>query len=182
MREITFSPERALESLIYLAHKLAQPTIHELLKLRYFADKLHLSKYGWIASGDEYVAMKFGPVATNTYNLIKAARGDHSPWIHPHFAKLVDGAIELSSGNLVEPLRESNIEMLSVADIECLNEAIRQYGNMEFNDRTELSHDEAWSKAWNAASEASVGACEMPVKDIALTLDNAAEVLEYMDA
>lgn len=182
MREIMFSPERALESLLYLANKLGCPTIHELLKLRYFADKLHLSKYGWMASGDDYVAMKFGPVATNTYNLIKAARGDESPWIHPRFIELAQGVIELRGNKYVKPLRESKVEMLSPADIECLDEAIKQYGNMRFDERTELSHDDAWKKAWNSANEEDLKAGSMPVTEIAQTLQNADEILEYINA
>lgn len=78
VREITFAPDKALESVLYIAAHLAEPTIHEVLKIRYFADKLHLAQYGFLASGDEYVAMKFGPVASSTYNLLKAARGDQS--------------------------------------------------------------------------------------------------------
>jgi uncharacterized phage-associated protein len=182
MREIMFSPERALESLLYLANKLGNPTIHELLKLRYFADKLHLSKYGWMASGDDYVAMRFGPVATNTYDLIKAARGDESPWIHPRFIELAQGVIELRDNKYVKPLREPRVEMLSAADIECLDEAISQYGNMRFEERTNLSHDDAWKKAWDSATEEDLKAGSMPVADIAQTLPNADEILEYINA
>jgi uncharacterized phage-associated protein len=88
-KEISFSPHKAVESLLYVVARLIEPTVHEALKIRYFADKLHLAKYGWLASGDEYVAMQFGPVASSTYNLIKAARGDQSGWIHPLFNELV---------------------------------------------------------------------------------------------
>ena len=180
MYEITFSPERALESLLYLAKRLKQPTIHEVLKLRYFADKIHLSKFGFVASGDSYVAMKFGPVASETYNLIKAARGDQNKWIHPRFIELVRGNMSVENGKYITPLREADEMLLTKADVECMNEALCQYGNMRFDERTELSHDAAWKQAWNQAENDELGAGDMPVLEIAKTLENSADVLEYI--
>jgi hypothetical protein len=182
MREIMFSPQRAVEALLYTAEGLKNPTIHELLKVQYFADKIHLSKYGWMASGDDYVAMEFGPVATHTYDLIKAARGDVNRWIHPVFVELVQGVLELQGTKHVRALRAPNLDLLSPADIECLNEALRVYGDLPFDRRTSLSHDKAWEKAWHSATEESVKAGAIPVADIAATLENAAEVLEYLSA
>ena len=179
--EITFSPEKALESVLYIAAKVAKPTIHEVLKVRYFADKLHLSKYGWLASGDDYVAMKFGPVGSGTYNLMKAARGDESGFIHPRFAELVKDSLAVDTDRkALLALREANASILSRADISCLDEALRQYGNMPFDIRTELSHDSAWKKAWDAASEDEVGASPMKVESIAQTLDNADEIVAHL--
>lgn len=180
MYEITFSPERALESLLFLARNLKQPTIHEVLKLRYFADKVHLSKFGFVASGDSYVAMKFGPVASETYNLIKAARGDRNKWIHPRFVELVQGSLVVENGKYITPLREANETLLSKADVECMNEALGLYGNMPFDERTELSHDSAWRLAWNQAENDDLCAGDMPVLEIAKTLANSADVLEYI--
>ncbi len=181
-KEITFSPEKALESVLYIASKLNRPTIHEVLKVRYFADKLHLAKYGYLASGDDYVAMKFGPVASSTYNLLKAARGDQNGWIHPLFAKLVDGSLSVAADRMtLQPLRPPSLERLSQADVSCLDEAIRRYGNMPFNERTELSHDDAWKEAWAIASDDEVGQSPMAVRSIAGTLPNADEVIAHLE-
>lgn len=181
--EITFSPEKALESVLYIASKVTRPTIHEVLKIRYFADKLHLAKYGWMASGDDYIAMKFGPVGSGTYNLMKAARGDESGFLHPRFAELVKDslAVDTDRRSLVL-LRSPNTAMLSKADVACLDDALRQYGNMPFDTRTELSHDTAWKEAWDAASEDEIGASPMQVESIAQTLDNADEVIAHLRA
>jgi uncharacterized phage-associated protein len=179
--EITFAPERALESVLYIATHVANPTIHEVLKLRYFADKLHLAKYGWLASGDDYVAMKFGPVGSGTYNLLRAARGDQSGWIHPLFSDLVRDTLAIGEGGRsVVALREPDRSKLSEAELLCLDEALREYGNMAFLQRTELSHDAAWKEAWDAAAEDEVGQSPMAVEAIARTLPNAAEVLEHL--
>jgi uncharacterized phage-associated protein len=182
-QEITFSPEKALESVLYIASKLAQPTVHEVLKIRYFADKLHLADFGFIASGDDYVAMKFGPVATTTYNLLKAARGDQSGWIHPHLYALINGALEVSrSSNLVTPLRAPMLDNLSSADIASLDQALTRYGNMPFTQRTALSHDAAWQAAWDTATEDEAGQSPIKLANIAATLPNAQEVIAHLHA
>ena len=183
VREITFSPEKALESVLYIAARLGEPTIHEVLKIRYFADKLHLAEYGFLASGDDYVAMKFGPVASNTYNLLKAARGDQSGWIHPLFAELVRDSLAVKADHKsLEVLREADLTLLSRADIECLDRAIELYGNMPFGERTELSHDAAWQKAWDIAAEDEVGVSPMQIEAIANTLPNPQGLIAHLRA
>jgi uncharacterized phage-associated protein len=179
--EITFSPEKALEAILHIAAKLKIPTIHEVLKVRYFADKLHLSHFGWMASGDDYVAMKFGPVGSGTYNLMKAARGDESGFIHPRFAELVNGSLAVETDRrTLRGLRPADLSRLSRAEVSCLDSAVESYGNMPFDERTELSHDAAWKLAWDAASEDEVGASPMAVTSIAKTLNNASEVLTHI--
>jgi uncharacterized phage-associated protein len=182
-KEITFSAEKALESMLYIASKLVKPTVHEVLKIRYFADKLHLANFGFMASGDDYVAMKFGPVATTTYNLLKAARGDQSGWIHPRLYELVVGTLEVSRGtNLVTALRAPELDRLSAADIASLDQALTRYGNMPFAQRTAISHDAAWQSAWDAATEDEAGQSPIKLADIAATLPNAQEVIAHLHA
>jgi len=180
MHEITYSPARALELLLFLAQELKSPTIHEALKLLYFADKMHLSKYGCMATGDRYVAMKFGPVASNTYNLMKAARGDRNYWIHPTFYELVKDGLTINDGKTLHALREPNYDLLTDADVECLGNAIRLYGDMSFTERTDISHDAAWTKAWETATTDEMNAGDMDLLEIATTVDNATEVIEHL--
>jgi len=182
VHNISFSPEHSLEAILYISGKVAEATIHEILKIIYFSDKLHLSKYGFLASGDEYVAMDFGPVASNTYNLIKAARGEQSSYINPLFYRIVDGSFEIAEDKrTIIAHRDPRIEYLSAAETECFNDAIRQYGGLSFKERTELSHDRAWEIARKSGGD-GVGASPMPVSDIANTLDNAIEVITYISA
>ena len=182
VREIGFVPEAAVESLLYIASRLGSPTVHEVLKIRYFADKIHLGAYGFIASGDDYVALKFGPVASSTYNLLKAARGDQSGWIHPHFYEAISGSLSVDSSNRVVALRAPDTSHLSRSDVESLDEAIARYGNMAFRERTDLSHDPAWKAAWDVAAEDEVGQSPMSLAAIAGTLTNANEVIAHLTA
>ncbi|MCD7710665.1 MAG: SocA family protein, partial [Porphyromonadaceae bacterium] len=64
--------EKILQSLNYFAWKLGKPCSKlVILKLLYLADRWHLRKYGRTVSGDEYYAMKLGPVASRTKLLIE---------------------------------------------------------------------------------------------------------------
>lgn len=183
IREKSFSPEAAVEAILYIASRQGgRASLHEILKLRYFADRLHLSKYGRIASGDSYTAMQYGPVGSKTYDLLKAARaGAASDWTVPAFVEAASGAFQIESdGKTVQTLRAPNHELLSRAEIGCLEEAIIQYGGMSFGERTELSHDSAWKEAYETAKEANVAAASMRLESIAKTLPNAEEVLEHL--
>jgi hypothetical protein len=53
---------------------------------------------------------------------------------------------------------------------------------MPFDERTELSHDSAWTKAWAEASNDNLRAGEMQTMDILRTLPNAEEVLEHLQS
>ena len=179
--EVTFAPERALEAVLLIAGRLAKPSIHEVVKLMYFADKLHLGRYGWLGSGDDYVAMKFGPVGSGTYNLLKAARGDQSGWIHPAFYPLVRAALEVSDDKKsINLLRSADASQLSGAYRECLEEALNKYSDMSFGSRTHLSHDDAWKAAWELATEDELGQSPMALESIAQTLPNAEEVVAQL--
>lgn len=127
--------------------------------------------------------MKCGPVASSTYNLLKAARGDQSGPIHPQFADLVRDslAVDADHKSLIV-LRAAGLGRLSPADIACLDQAIGQYGNMGFDERTELSHDAAWQEAWDAATEDEAGASPMQIETIARTIPNAQDLIEHLHA
>lgn len=182
MRSSTFSPKKAIETLLYISQRLTRPTIHEVLKIQYFADKLHAQDYGFMPSGDEYVAMKFGPVGSTTYDIIKAARGDITKF-NRKFVPLVEGTLVVKGEGdaAVCPMREPDTEYLSRAQMRCIDEAISLYGDMPFSERTELSHDDAWHAAWDKASAAKKMQSPMAPKDILGTLPNAKEIFEHIN-
>ena len=179
MRQITFKPRKAVEASLYVASRLEKPTIHEVLKLLYFADKCHLREYGFLALGDCYYAMDFGPVAEFTYDMLKIARGEQSSWHSQEMIAAVEGALSVSGSN-VTPLRSPSKQSLSASYVSALEEALSRFGGLSFNERTELSHDEAWKKAWKKASDRGQRRYRMESVDIARTLDNADQVLEHM--
>jgi len=140
-----FEPEKAVECVLYLAARLPRPGLHNIAKVFYFADKRHLREYGRLICGDSYVAMKYGPVPSAIYGMLKAVRGDARDQWTPARAvvKRAKGALAVS-GHRVKPLRSANLMELSDSDNECLDWAIKRYGGYLFPQLTRASHDRAW--------------------------------------
>ncbi len=170
---IRFDPERALELVLYVAKRLRYPTLHSVSKMLYFADKEHLGRYGSLLSGDNYVAMRHGPVPSAIYNLLKAAAGRQEPLIPLQFYELVDQSLRVENRSRVVALRDANPDLLSASQRECLDESIKAYGRLSFERLTVKSHD----AAWKSADENDL----IEVKAIAKTLPNAKQVLAYLE-
>lgn len=179
MREISFSPEVALASVLYVLRRKGAATVHDVVKAFYFADKEHLSRFGWLGIGDRYCAMNFGPVPSSTYDLLKAAGGKrHSA--PPRFVALAREMLDGSSYPTLKPRREPDMSLLSPALIECLDAAIEKTWGWSFIKRTLESHDDAWKKA--RARWTQDGNMAMPIESIVGTLPNGPEVLEHIAA
>jgi uncharacterized phage-associated protein len=162
-----FDPRKALEILLYVTQQCRD--IYTALKVVYFADKAHLSRYGRLIAGDRYVAMRHGPVPSGLYDIIKAVRGDGAPLAFGTQAKEAF-AIE---GNSINPIRRPDLSVLSESDKECLDQAIREYGHKSFDELKRLSHD----AAFDAADENDFIAIEA----LARSLPNGEALLEYLN-
>jgi len=169
---IRFDPERALELVLYIARRLRYPTLHSVSKVLYFADREHLSRYGSLLSGDNYAAMRHGPVPSAIYNLMKAAAGRLEPLLPPQFYELVGRSLRVEGKHRITPLREANFDLLSASQRECLDISIKVNGKLSFAKLTRKSHD----PAWKSADENDL----IDVKAIARTLPNAKQVLAYL--
>jgi len=135
-----FDQEKAAETIIYLAKKLQNADVLGICKLLYFADKTSLERYGRFIFGDEYVAMKAGPVPSHVYDLLKSARETDE------YGFKVEG-------NKVVPLRRAKVDLLSESDLTCLNQIIELYGNAPNWKRIDDSHDDAWEAAWESRED-----------------------------
>ena len=140
---VRYKPEKAVEVLLYIVARCSD--VYTALKVVYFADKEHLSKYGRSISTDRYVAMQHGPVPSGTYDLIKNARNNFLDHIEP----TPDQALRVE-GNDIHPFRGPNTDMLSESEREVLDKAIEHYGSMTFVDLKTLSHGEAAYQAADA--------------------------------
>jgi len=163
-----FNAEKAIEVLLYIAQQASG--VYTALKVLYFADKEHLTRYGRLICGDSYVAMRLGPVPSGAYDLIKTARGDgHCMAYLP-----IPDAFTIE-GNRIVPRREPDLDLLSTSDIDCLNSALRQYGRKSLSELKRLSHRE---KAYKEADENDF----IPLESIARSLPEGEELLEFLRA
>lgn len=138
-----FDFNRALNALLYVANRVEKRDIHKIFKILYFADMLHLSQYGRAITGDRYIAMKYGPVPSSIYDMVKIVRGDS--WYVMDDLK----AFFTVNGKFLEPLRDADISYLSDTDISELDSSIDKYSAIDFGEMTRLSHGSAWQNAWD---------------------------------
>lgn len=141
----SFDVGKAMEAILFVATKLANPTFHSVSKVFYFADKKHLERYGRFICGDSYVAMKHGPVPSQTYDIMKVPVG--RGWVSPDQAELIQSAFDVSDGCRIQVKRQPELAQLSGSEIECLDESIAEHGSKSFRELTSLSHDAAWDSA-----------------------------------
>lgn len=160
--------DKLLEAIIYIAARVHAPTFHKISKMFWFADKLHLERYGFAVSDDTYHAMKNGPVPSHIYNIMKYAGGNDKI---PAGDKIEAARASLSvksDGCTVVPKRQANMEFLSESEIECFEDAMREHGHKSFDQLSHETHDSAWQSVRRNAP--------IPFSEIVKTLPNAAEI------
>lgn len=129
---------KSIEAIVYLACRLKDPTKLKIFKLLYFADKLHMSRYGRFILGDYYAALKHGPVPSKTYDMVKEVEE----------GQVID-AFTVRNKRDICPNREAELVEFSETDIECLDEILRVYGRATATQVRNISHGDAWNKASN---------------------------------
>jgi len=161
-----FDPEKALEAILYIAPKV-NGDMYKLLKMLYLADKLHLENHGSLITGDSYYALDYGPVATNTYDILKYVKG-----IRENDCGLPLAREALSiDGNEITVMRDANLDWLSRSDIKCIKSVIKEHGSKSFGELKRLTHDDAY----HATQRNHI----MDLHAIAATLPNGADVNQY---
>ena len=169
-----FNLGKVLEAILFVASKVPEPTLHKISKMFYFADKLHLERYGCVLSEDTYHAMEYGPVPSHIYNIMKYAGGSETVPPVDKSPKIRDAMRLLGDRRTVEVRRAPDIDILSESEIECLVDAIAAHGRKSFGRLSDETHDSAWKSV--AENEA------IPLREIVNTLPNAQEVSSYLYA
>lgn len=173
--------EKALEVVLYVSKRTNN--LFNLVKTLYYADKFHLERYGRQITGDDYVAMKDGPVPSGVYDLIKLVRGDTYSYeskiieTHPEIALRVEVKTDIGGEKtFVYPRRDPNLELISESDLECLDLSIKKYANMMPTKLRKLIHQEKSYKRTELDKQ-------IPIREIiSLDVPNGADILEYLDS
>lgn len=136
-----FNEEKAVEAMVYIASKSPSVTAFYMSKIFYFAEKTHLNKYGRPIVADTFYAMSNGPVPSAIYDFIK---GDFDKSGNP---KLIVDSLTFGNNRYREmnAKRKPNLEVLSLSDLECLDEAIAFCSDKKFTYLSRITHnDDAW--------------------------------------
>lgn len=138
--EIEFNKSKALNSLLYVANRLQRKDFHKIFKILYFSDRQHLADWGQPITGDTYIAMDAGPVPSRIYDMLKIVRGDS-------YCSDTEGLgkyFVVEDWMYVRPLQDADPDKLSKNEKESLDESIRKYGSLSYDEIKEKSHDIAW--------------------------------------
>lgn len=166
-----FDRDKALEVIVFIASSLPNATHHSISKMLYLADKMHLQEYGRLICGDRYVAMQYGPVPSAIYDMMKVP--DKRMSIDVDWDEIIQEAIGVN-GWVIEAKRDCNMDLLSESEVECIQQAIDEFGDKSFGQLTDITHDAAW-KASNRNDTISID-------DMVSTLHNHEEVANYIHA
>lgn len=134
-----FNYRKATQALNFLALKSGgEIDTLKAMKLIWLADRLHLRKYGRLITNDDYFAMKLGPVASSTYNLIKK----DAAHINPEFIKYSDQYIIPGDRNRKSFISGHPVEdkIFSKSDLHVLNDVFEKFGNMTKWQLSDYSH------------------------------------------
>jgi len=104
------------------------------LKLIFFADRYHLRKYGRLITNDTYVAMRNGPVASGTRDIIETTSYISS--LQKDYANLY----LTPSGYNVKSRSSPDEKVFSDSDIEALEFAWKAFGHLRQFELAKITH------------------------------------------
>lgn len=160
--------DKLLEAIVFVASEVREPTLHKISKMFWYADKLHLERYGFVLSADTYHALADGPVPSLIYDILKVAKGIKQ-FVPGVDTESVREALSVQAdGRTVQSCRAPNTDYLSETELECLSDAIAAHGHKSFGTLSNETHDAAWSSVPRNAA--------IPLRAIVETLPNANEV------
>ena len=127
--------------------------VYSIVKTAYYAQQFHFAKWALPIFKDKIAALKFGPVPSTIYDILKISRGDASALrFHKNDTlHLVSEAIGFEDESFIAK-EMPDMDFLSISEIECLNAAITKVASMGFGEIANDTHGEEWSRVWNDSS------------------------------
>jgi len=160
--------EKALAVLLYVLQKV--DNLYNIMKVIYFADKEHLSKYGRFLYGETYIAMTKGQVPSRIYDMIKFVRGDGSV----SFQNKIREMFSVEGKDKIIPKTKPNVGYLSESDKKVLDKAIEEYGKTHYINLFHKSHKDSAYKETELNQE-------ITLDKIIDSLDNKETVKKYLE-
>ena len=133
--QFIFDHKKGTQVLNYFAIK-AGGEINKMkaLKLVYFADKFHLRKYGRLITNDEYLAMRYGPVPSAVKDIAES-----NDFLEENSRTYSSSYVEPSDNLVIKSVSALDDTVFSESDIEALDFAWTQFGNLDQFELAELT-------------------------------------------
>ncbi|QRR03323.1 Panacea domain-containing protein [Dyadobacter sandarakinus] len=103
-------------------------------KLIWLANRLHLRKYARTITGDVHYAMSWGPVPSNTKELIESKVSVSSTEKH-YFDQYL-----ILDGHLIRSVEAVNAKVFSETDLEVADEILKHYNSLDQFELVNYSH------------------------------------------
>ena len=146
--------ENAKAAMVYIASKEPRSLdVYKLCKLVFLADKLHLVRHGRPITGDNFCAMEYGPVPSNTYRVLDRMVSENFTDervvdLSSHLA--IDRSFAYPRFSVKQEAPIDFGEFLSRSDMKALDEVIELHGNKSFDELKALTHEmPSYKRAWH---------------------------------
>jgi len=146
---------KILESILFLIEEAARrgtyATQYELVKSLFLADISHLEEHGRPITFDNYVAMKFGPVPSESYDMLKP---EYKPSpllsdVWPLWDRQPSPQDGANAFKYISPKRPANRRSISQTDVAALTDALNKVKSLGFGALRDLTHKHrAYLEAW----------------------------------
>ncbi len=148
--QFQFDFEKFLHLVLHLAVKVQGLDVLKLMKLIYFIDKSHLTKYGRSITGDVYYRLDYGPVPSLSYDLIKTMSDEYQVEEKSKTDReiLLDNIeIDKSHPNPIYVAKHgASLDIFADSEIETINAVILDLGGKSSIELMNLSHEDATHK------------------------------------
>ena len=114
-----FDLQKAMQAVCYLLDRLGPTDKVKLMKLLYLVDRQHFIQTGTPITGDQLVAMPWGPVPSSTLNAING-----ETWGASEVFRLIH-----VNDNKVELRQSPGVNKLAEDELKTLNSVIAQFGD-----------------------------------------------------
>lgn len=141
-----FDKQKLTEIVLYILNKTKGMDYYHVFKIIYFANAAHLVKYGFNMVSDEFCALPDGPVPSTLYDCIKEDVPCDS-----ELQSLLDNNISKGTDDayyMLEAKRSANMDFLSKADVEALDNSIAENKNLSYGELRAKSHGKEWYRAF----------------------------------
>lgn len=145
-----FNELKTAQACAYLLHKNSGVMHYlKLMKLLYLADRLSWLERDFSITGDSYYSLPYGPVLSNTLDLIQGNIISKIPTIWDEWISDRENH-QVSLAKEIDFTDEYYLDCLSLGDIEILDRIFEQYGLLDRFELVELTHDPRYVPEWEA--------------------------------
>jgi len=134
------SHRKALEALVWLASNKSTINIYHIAKVLFYADKIHLNRFGRPIIGDTYYKLPYGPVPLTVMNMVY----QKTEFFSPRQLEGFNASIRVIKEQYVSitAKREPDLNYFSKSDLKALGESLKKYGSASFDELFRMTNNE----------------------------------------